>query len=307
MVDATLENVHFVECSFDDVVMTYLHGGEVVFDHAQFPKLEINGEENNFRGSSNQLVFRDTDLTWPVFTHLETGASLTFINSTVENGNIGHGHIDKIDSKDSHLDMGGREMKVGSVTIQGGYTNIGFGGNVGTISVTDTELNQLDLSETTVATVQVRQCYEPGEGSEAPGIQLGDRRAKMAGHAGQVTISQCGATRLRFENSTADRLTIRDSDPSELLLKGAIVKELDLAHVTAAGQVNTEGAHVEAYRRHDVKRSASTRYSNQGANFDLFGPDTDNAIEDKSAKASAGDQQGRAESSWWDRMFGKRS
>ena len=220
---STMENVRFLNCSFDDVILSYLKGGKVVFDNAKFPeRVAFDSKNWDFDGASIQLVFENTRLNWVAMNSFKSGSSLAFINSTVENGNIGHGHIDKIESKDSHLDMGGREMKVGAVTIQGGYTNIGFGGHVGTISISDTELNQLDLSETTVATVQVRQCLEPGDGSEAPGIQLGDRRAKMAGHAPGRLRSHAAVPRGSVSRMPLPiRLAIRDSDPSELPLKGA--------------------------------------------------------------------------------------
>ncbi|MGA7297978.1 MAG: pentapeptide repeat-containing protein, partial [Rhodanobacteraceae bacterium] len=229
MVDATLENVHFVECNFDDVVMTYLHGGEVVFDHAQFPKLEINGEENNFSGSSNQLVFRDTDLTWPVFTHLEPGASLTFINSTVENGNIGHGHIDEIESKDSHLELAGPRTSVGQLDITGGYTAVRFSeSKVGTISVKDTALELLNaLQGSTVGSFHVSGCRKPENPASYYGISLGDvivapSDPHDSSHFGKVTISDCTDVPLHLQFVVSQKLTVRNvSAPLFMLRKSA--------------------------------------------------------------------------------------
>ena len=251
------------------------------------------------------MIFQNTrlelELPWSSF---KPGASLTFIDSTVENGDIGFGRIEKIEAKDSHLDMGGRGMTVNTVDIRGGYTNVGFGGKVNTISVRDTTLNQLDLTETTVTSVRVQGCSIANTSS--PGVRIGDLHPNLAGAAGQITISDCGGAAVNFENATAGRLTLRNATPNRLILKGSTIKDLDLAHVTVEGKADISAAHVEAYRRHAVKRGSGASYVHEGANFELFGPDTDNALEESKATRSspARDQNAQAGSSWLQRWFG---
>ena len=309
---STMENVHFVDCSFDDVILSYLKGSRVVFENAKFPERTLHSvKDRDFDGSAVQLVFRGTRLSWPNLGELKPGASLTFIDSTVENGDIGFGQIEKIEARDSHLELGADNARIGTVDIQGGYTSITMAtSRIGPLVVKDSRIDQLNVLQNSILdSVMIRGCkganvdrYQSISFGDYP---LGSNKAEPS-TAGQVTISNCKGLPADLEYLNAARITLRDSEFPELILKNATIKDLDLAHVTVEGKADISAAHVEAYRRHAVKRGSGASYVHEGANFELFGPDTDNALEESRATHSSPtrDQNAQAGSSWLQRWFG---
>lgn len=306
----TYHNVRFVDCIFDNTIVSDQHGDEVVFDHAHFP--ELTSRDNyqvNFAGSNTHMVFRHTRLTWPDFAELKPGASLTFIDSTVEHGDVGFGHIEKIEAKDSHLRLDGNRSRIERVDIQGGYTRIRFTeSTVGTITAKDTQLAMLNaLGNSKIGSFRVSGCDTPIAPPNAFGIALGDVDRGPTGsifpsHFGHISISNCSGIPLYLRYVEA----VRDTRTPLLMLNDSHIEELDLAHVTVREKADIRRARVKGYRRYDVKRDGGAHYLHEGVNFALFGPDTDNALKTKrGARPPKGGQAVRQKASRWGWLFGR--